>query len=164
MTEIVIGVAVGAAVAIIGQLIAFLFDLIKQKENERRKSEAVVKLLLQELTAHQTLYEHLLPWVDESIAKGGEQYTGYSYQPARTEAYEKVFLPNWHVLPDEVVTAVSEYYTTIEPLNILSGSSGTPAPVPITQVKGCVRNAQLKAGETRPILERHLSSKKQRAG
>ena len=158
MSETLIGIAVGTIVAIIGQFVAFFFGLAKRKESENRKAKAIIRMMLQELVTHQTLYEHHLLWVDESITKGGEQHTGYSYQPAITEAYEKVFLPNWYVLPDEVVKAISEYYATIEPLNILSGSFGSPTPVPITQVKIFLKNAQAKADEIKPILER-LSKK-----
>jgi len=160
MTETLIGIAVGVAVALMGQLIAYLFDLLKRNREEKRLARSVLRLMLQELTAHLTLYQHHLELAKQSIQEKGEAHTLYSYQPFSTAAYDKVFLSHWHVLDNDLIHPITEYYATLEPVNILSGSMSQPTPAPIKQAKDALEQAQAKAKNLEPILKRQLPPEK----
>ena len=162
MNETLIGIAVGVAVALMSQLIAYVFDLIKRNREEKRLARAVIRLLLQELATHLALYKHHLKGAEQSIQESGEEHTGYSYQPLLTDVHDKVFLPNWHVLKSDVVQTVTEYYATLRPVNLLSGSFGQPTPVPIKQAKEALERAQASAKNLHPLLQRQLPREKEK--
>ena len=56
MKEVLIGIIVGAAVALLGQFIAYLFDIFKRNGDEHRKAKAAIKLMLQELSSDQSFF------------------------------------------------------------------------------------------------------------
>ena len=122
MTEALVGIIVGVAVALAAQLISYLFDRGKVEQERRRRKEAVLTLLWHEVEHHRRGYERLMSWAQESVNKGGPAHTGYGYERVRTDVYEKVFLDSWYLLPDEVVEPVMEYYRAIDTINALSGS------------------------------------------
>ena len=162
MTETLIGITVGIAVALMSQLIAYLFDLMKRNREEKRLARAVLRLLLQELATHLALYEHHLTGAEQSIQENGEDHTGYSYQPLPTDVHDKVFLPYWHVLKSDAVQIVTDYYATLKPVNLLSGSFGQPTPVPIKQAKDALERAQVKARELEPFLKKQFPQEKKK--
>ena len=89
MTEALIGIVVGVAVALAAQVIAYVFDRRKEKQEKRRQREAVLALLHHEVAHHRDRYQQLLAWAQESMDKGGPAHTGYGYEGVRTDAYEK---------------------------------------------------------------------------
>lgn len=142
MSETLVGIIVGAAVALIGQILSYLSERLKKREEERRLAKYVIALLRYEIESHQNLYKHHLAWVQESIGKGGTEHTDYSYERANIDAYEKVFMAYWHILPDKILKPVMDYYGTVHVVNILAGDFGTPTPVPIIQAKEALEQAQ----------------------
>ncbi len=155
MDDVAVGIIVGVVVALAGQVIATVADRIKERREEQRRAKAVVRLLRHEVEGHRALYEHHLAWAQESIAKGGEGYTGYSYQGAKTDAYDRVFLADWHALPDEILRPVMDYYGTVHAFNLLSGYFGTPTSVPIGEAKRITESAKRSAEGLLPLLEKH---------
>jgi uncharacterized coiled-coil protein SlyX len=154
MSETLIGIAVGTAVALIGQLIAALSAHLTQKQKDKKRAKAVVKLLLQELSAHETLYEHHLALAEESINQKGVAHSHYSYQPVATDAYDKVFLAYWDVIPNALLQPIIAYYHTVTPVNMLSGSFGTPTPVPVIAAKDALLQAQAAAAQLKLLLQK----------
>lgn len=154
MSEMLIGVVVGTAVALIGQFIAAVSAHLTQKQKDQKRAKAVVKLLLQELSAHETLYNHHLALAEESINQKGVAHTHYSYQPVATDAYDKVFLAYWDVIPNELLSPIIAYYHTVIPVNMLSGSFGTPTPVPVIAAKEALQQAQLMVVQLKTLLQK----------
>jgi len=64
MNEATVGIVVGVAVALVSQLISFLFDNLKKKLKECQQKKTVLTLLYHELAYHQGRYEHLIQWAE----------------------------------------------------------------------------------------------------
>jgi hypothetical protein len=158
MTDALIGIIVGVTVALAGQVISYIFDRKKGSEEKHRQTDAVLRLLHRELEHHRDRYQGLLAWVQESIGKVGPAHTGYSYERIRTDAYEKVFLVYWHLLPDEVVESVMGYYKAVDTVNTLSASGDLyrGSPIPIAETKTYIERAQSCAHELTGLLERYV--------
>jgi hypothetical protein len=156
MNEATTGIIVGVVVALAGQMIAYISDQIKNRRKEKRRARAVITLLRHEVEYHRATYEHHLLWVQESIEKGGEEHTEYSYEGAKTDAYDKVFLTDWHLLPDEVLKPVMEYYGTVHTFNLLGGDFTTPTPVPIIEAKKAMERAKKGADGLVKLLDKHI--------
>lgn len=155
MNEAIIGIVVGVAVALIGQIISYVSDRLKINREEHWQAKAVIALLRNEVECHKGIYEHHILWADESIKKGGPEHTGYSYEKVETDAYDKVFLTKWYLLPDEVTKPVMRYYSSVRTFNILSGDFGIPTPVPIIQAKDAMERTRAGADELIKLLEKH---------
>lgn len=158
MAEITVGVIVGVIVALAGQLIVYLSNRIRDRIEERRRARDVIRLLRHEVEHHLAQYEHHLHWIQESIEKGGEAHTGYSYEGVKTDAYDKIFLAYWYLLPDEVLKPVMAYYGVVHTVNILSGSFVKPTPVPIIEAREAMERARRSAHELVELLGNYLST------
>lgn len=161
MSETIVGIVAGVVVALAGHVISYLSDRLKKRQEERRRAKAVLALLRHEVENHQHGYEHYIPWAQESIEKGGPEYTGYSYARAKTDVYDKVFLVYWHLLPDEVVKSAISYYSEVHVFNTVSGEIGTPSDVPIKDAKKIMERAQEGADALMRLLEKYIPSPKQ---
>jgi hypothetical protein len=160
MSEIVVGIVAGVVVALASQVISHLFDRRKKRQEEDRREKAVLALLRHEVEHHQHLYEHHIPWAEESIEKGGPEHTGYSYSRAKTDVYDKVFLVYWHLLPDEIVRSAISYYSAVHVFNTVSGEVGRPSDVPIAGAKEIMERAQKGADALMRLLEKCVPSPK----
>jgi len=160
MSEIVVGIVAGVVVALSSQVISHLFDRCKKRQEEDRRQKAVLALLRHEVEQHQHLYEHHIPWAEESIEKGGPEHTGYSYSRAKTDVYAKVFLVYWHLLPDEIVKSAISYYSEVHVFNTVSGEVGRPSDVPIKDAKKIMERAQKGADALMRLLEKYVPSPK----
>ena len=160
MSETAVGIVAGVVVALASQVISYLFDRLKKRQEEERREEAVLTLLRHEVENHRHGYEHYIPWAQESIEKGGPEYTGYSYARAKTDVYDKVFLVYWHLLPDEVVKSAISYYSEVHVFNTVSGEIGTPSDVPIADAKEIMERAQKGADALMRLLEKYVPSPK----
>ena len=155
-----IAVVAGVVVALASQVISYLFDRFKKWREECRREKAVLALLRHEVENHQHGYEHYIPWAQESIEKGGPEYTGYSYARAKTDVYDKVFLVYWHLLPDEVVKSAISYYSEVHVFNRASGEIGEGSDVPIEGAKEIMERAQKGADALMRLLEKYVPSPK----
>jgi len=160
MSETIVGIVAGVVVALASQVISYLFDRRKERREEGQREEAVLALLRHEVENHQHGYEHYIPWAQESIEKGGPEYTGYSYARAKTDVYDKVFLVYWHLLPDEVVKSAISYYSEVHVFNTVSGEVGRPSDVPIKDAKKIMERAQKGADALMRLLEKYVPSPK----
>ena len=158
MNEAMVGVVVGAAVALIGQVLSYVAYLLKERREKKKRAGEVLALLRHEVESHRTTYQHHLQWVQESVRKGGEERTGYSYQKVKTNAYDSVFLTYWHLVPKELLTPIITYYTQVETFNVLAGSFSTPTPVPIREAKMAIERALSGAEELLGLLDQHGDS------
>ena len=154
MDEAIAGIVVGSAVALIGQILSHGAYLLRKRREEARRAKEVLTLLRHEIESHRNLYQHHLLWAQESIDRGGENHTGYSYQRAKTSAYDTVFLSYWHLLPDAILRPIIEYYAQVETFNVLAGSFSTPTPVPVREAKMAMERALGGAEELLKRLER----------
>lgn len=159
MTEALIGIIVGTTVALIAQVLAYVFAWYKERREARRRGQDVTSLLRHEIQGHRSLYRHHLAWAEASIEKGGPEHTGYSYERATTRVYDQVFMTHWHTLPDDLIGPVSAYYAQVETFNTLSGSFGTPTPVPIREAKAAIERALAGAEGVLALLERHVRAR-----
>jgi len=160
MSETLVGIVAGVVVALASQVISYLFDRRKERRKEGQREEAVLTLLRHEVENHQHGYEQYIPWAQESIEKGGPEYTGYSYARAKTDVYDKVFLVYWHLLPDEVVKSAISYYSEVHVFNTVSGEVGRPSDVPIKDAKKIMERAQKGADALMWLLEKYVPSPK----
>ena len=156
MNEAAIGIVVGVAVALASQFIAFLFGHFQGKREEQKQAGIVLSLLYHELSYHKGYYEHLLKHAEEKIAREGEEATEYSYTPIQTVAYERVYLPNWHLLPAEIVEPLIGYYEAVSHVNALSGDFATPTPVPIKETKKIHEGVYHRVNDLLRMLEKHI--------
>ena len=156
MTEALIGIIVGVTVALAAQLISFVSDRHKEKQEKRQQRQAVLRLLYLEVDNHRGNYQHLLSWAQESIDKGGPEHTGYSYEKIRNDAYERVFLVYWSLLPDEVIDPVMGYYGVVNTVNQLSGDFAVPTPVPIKEAQEFIEIAQNRADDLIELLAKYI--------
>ena len=156
MNEAVVGVVVGVAVALIGQMFSYISYLFKEKREENKRAREVITLLYHEVESHSRTYQHHLLWVQESVEKGGEEHKDYSYQRVKTSAYDNVFLAYWHLLPDELLRPIIGYYDNqVETFNVLAGSFKKPTPVPIREAGASMERALSGAKELLRLLEKH---------
>ncbi len=160
MSDALIGIIVGVTVALAAQVISYFFDRRTDRQEKRQQREAVLSLLYHEVDNHRGNYQHLLSWAQESIDKGGPEHTGYSYEKIRNDAYEKVFLVHWSLLPDEVIDPVMEYYGVVNTVNQLSSDFAVPTPVPIKEAKEFMERAQNKADDLIGLLAEYIPPSK----
>ena len=160
MNAATVGIVVGVAVALVSQLISFLFDNLKKKLKECQQKKTVLTLLYHELAYHQGRYERLIQWAEEKIAQEGPEHEGYSYTPIQTIAYEKVYLAYWHLLPHGIVEPLIGYYEAVSHVNALSGSFSAPTTVPIERTKKIIEGVQHRANDLRQMLEKYIPAKK----
>jgi len=156
MTEALIGIVVGVAVALAAQVISFVSDRHKQKQAKRGQREAVLKLLHHEVEHHRGFYKFLDTSFQRKIEEYGLEHTGYSYAIVQADAYEKVFLVYWHLLPDEVIEPVIGYYGAVHQVNSVSGDLIDRSPVPIERTQRIMKGAWKRADELKELLEKYL--------
>ena len=125
VNEAVVGIVVGIVVAVTAQVLSSLAELILERRKEERQARGVCDLLRHEISQHLERYRGLLLWAEASIERGGKDHTDYSYERVRTHAYNQVFLVHWHLLPDDVVRSVVEYYAFVQILLAKSPQSST---------------------------------------
>ena len=155
MDDAVVGIIVGSAVALIGQMLSYVSHLFRKNREENRKAKEVLTLLRHELESHRSLYQHHLQWARESKEQAGEEHAGYSYQRAGTSVYDQVFLVYWHLLSDDVLQSTIEYYAQVDTFNVLAGSFSTPTPVPIREAEASMERALSSAEELLRLLDKH---------
>ena len=156
MTEAIVGIIVGVTVALAAQVISYVSERCRNEQEKRRQREAVLKLLHHEVEHHRGFYEFLDSSFQRKIEEHGLEHTGYSYAIIQADAYEKVFLVYWHLLPDEVIEPVIGYYGAVHQVNSVSGDLINRSPVPIERTQRIMKGAWKRADELKELLEKHL--------
>jgi hypothetical protein len=113
MTTAAIGVLVGVTVALASQIISYLFSIRKISRAEKKQKQALVRLLYYEIKSHKAFCEAFAVKIETTP----RQRIG-AYHTLRTDVYEKALFPNWHLLPEDLITPISWHYTCVYELNL----------------------------------------------
>jgi hypothetical protein len=117
MSEVTIGILVGISVAIASQILSYLFSRFREAQRERQLAERTAVFLLSELLHNQKIVNRLVKLTvatsyAASMRPSAEFINGLQLSLAefKTQAYEEVFMTNWHLLKHQVFLRVNLYY------------------------------------------------------